>query len=288
MLVVPGFLLSILLFALAPAVLQADLRDGTLHFHWANGISSIRNYLQGIFSGESFHFLAGRTEHSFWEQIGAYFKVSFFYTVIGGVVGLTGGMFLGVYFAISRYRWMRRILELTSILPDFVIVLLLQFLVVYFASVTGVAVFQVASVSTDDPAIALPLISTILIPSNYMIRNVALQMNNAFAEDYITFARARGLGKSYIVFFHALPNVLPFIKADLHKFMGILFGNLFIFEYLYNLNGVTLFVFSNAFDYSGYQYSFVVNGLFTLSALYFIVYALLRAAIFGWEKVIVR
>lgn len=121
-----------------------------------------------------------------------------------------------------------------------------------------------------------------------MIRNVALHMSLTLTEDYISFAKARGLGKTYIIFFHAVPNVLPYLKADLHKFMGILFGNLFIFEYLYNLNGVTLFVFSNAFVSGNYQYDLVVNGIFTLFVLYAIVYALLRFVIYGWEKVVVR
>ncbi|MFC4807690.1 ABC transporter permease subunit [Paenibacillus sp. GCM10023250] len=287
-LIIPGILLFVLFFAMFPAVLTAG-SEGVLQIHLGNGLASIRHYLGGLLSGESFQFIAGSTERSFWDQIGACFTVSFGYTAVGGVAGLTAGMLLGVYLAVSRRaRWMKRFLELTGILPDFVIVLLLQFLVVYIASETGMVVFKVASASTDDPAVALPLISTILIPANYMIRNVALQMNNAFTEDYIGFAKARGLAKPYIVFFHALPNVLPFVKADLHKFMAILFGNLFIFEYLYNLNGVTLMVFSNAFAYGSYQYSLVVNGLLALLALYAVVYALLRAVVYGWEKVIVR
>ncbi|SFI37263.1 peptide/nickel transport system permease protein [Paenibacillus sp. UNC496MF] len=286
-LIVPGILLFVLLFAMFPAVLQGS-QGAALQFHWGDGFAGIRHYFAGFPSGSSFRYLSGKTELSFWAQIGASFSISGFYTVVGGLAGLTGGVLLGVYFAVSRARWMKRLLELTGILPDFVIVILLQFLVVYVASETGMVVFKVASASTDDPAFALPLISTILIPANYMVRNVALQMNNAFTEDYINFAKARGLGKTYIVFFHALPNVLPFIKADLHKFMGILFGNLFIFEYLYNLNGVTLFVFSNAFANEGYQYGLVVNGLLALLALYAVVYALLRAVVYGWEKVIVR
>ncbi|QHW34800.1 ABC transporter permease subunit [Paenibacillus rhizovicinus] len=287
-LLVPGILLFVLLFAMFPAVLQADRFGGGLHWDWMNGWTSMRDYFGGIWNGHAFRYLAGKTELSFWAQIGRSFGITFGYMVIGALIGMTVGILLGVYFAVSRTAWLKRFVELTSVLPDFVIVILLQFLIVFIASETGLVVFQVASSSADDPAIALPLLSTILIPANYMIRNVALHMNHALTEDYISFAKARGLGKTYIVFFHALPNVLPFVKADLHKFMGILFGNLFIFEYLYNLNGVSMLVFSNAFANEGYQYSLVVNGILTLFVIYAIVYAALRLVVFGWEKAVVR
>ncbi|RAP75783.1 ABC transporter permease subunit [Paenibacillus montanisoli] len=283
-----GILLFILVFAMVPAVLQPSPMDGSLQFYWWEGLSRLGSYFDGLANGQSFLYLAGKTEHSFMEQIGSSFAVTFSYVIIGASIGMTIGMLLGVYFAVTRARWLKSLLELLGVLPDFVIVLLLQFLIVIIADETGLVVFQIASFSTDDPAVALPLISSVIIPAIYMIRNVALHMSQALTEDYISFAKARGLGKRYIIFYHALPNVLPFVKADLHKFMGILFGNLFIFEYLYHLNGVTLLVFSNAYAFEGYQYNLVVNGIFTLLLLYAIVFTLLRALIFGWEKVFTR
>ncbi|NBD23150.1 ABC transporter permease subunit [Paenibacillus glycinis] len=286
--IVPGTLLVVLLFAMFPAVLHSDPMDGVLHVDWKNGFSSIRDYVEGFGNGQAFRYLSGSNELSFWSQIGDSFSITLFYMAVGALAGITIGVLLGVYFAVSRAAWLKRILELTSVLPDFVIVLLLQFLIVYLATETGFVFFKVASPTMDDPAIALPLLSTVIIPANYMIRNVALHMNLTLTEDYISFAKARGLGKTYIIFFHAVPNVLPYLKADLHKFMGILFGNLFIFEYLYNLNGVTLLVFSNAFAFGNYQYNLVVNGILTLFVLYAIIFALLRFFIYGWEKVVVR
>lgn len=287
-LLVPGMMLVVLLFAMFPAVIQADQVEGSLHFYWAKGFSNLQDYIEGIWTGESFRYFAGQNELSFWKEIGYSFKVTSFYLVLGAVMGMTVGVLLGVYFAVTRSEWLKRILELTGVLPDFIIVILMQFLIVFIAMKTDLVIAKVASSSADDPAILLPLLSSVIIPANYMIRNVALHMKHTFTEDYISFAKSRGLGKGYIIFCHALPNVLPFIKADLHKFMGILFGNLFIFEYLYNLHGVTSLIFSNAFGLYSYQYSLVVNGILTFSLLYTLVYALLRTIIYGWEKVLVR
>ncbi|WP_193726873.1 ABC transporter permease subunit [Paenibacillus guangzhouensis] len=285
---VPGILLIVLLFATLPAVLQADPFGGAIHFQWSNGFSKIGEYLEGIRTGHSFLYYAGQNELSFWEQIGSSVAVTSFYMILGALMGMTIGVLLGVYFAVTRAEWFKRLLELTGALPDFIIVIVLQFLIVLVAMKTGFVIAKVASFKPDEPAILLPLLSTIIIPANYMIRNVALHMKHTFTEDYIIFAKSRGLRKGYIIFRHALPNVLPFIKADLHKFMGILFGNLFIFEYLYNLHGVTMMVFTNAFGLKNYQYSLVVNGILTFLLLYAIVYLLLRLMILGWEKVLTR
>jgi len=285
---VPGVLFIVLLFAMLPAVFQADPVNGALHFQWMNGFTKIGEYIDGIWTGQSFRYYAGSNELSFWEQIGYGIKVTSFYMVLGAVMGMTVGILLGVYFAVARAEWFKRLLELTGALPDFIIVIVLQFIIVLVAMETGLVIAKVASFNDNEPAILLPLLSTIIIPANYMIRNVALHMKHTFTEDYINFAKSRGLRKGYIIFRHALPNVLPFIKADLHKFMGILFGNLFIFEYLYNLHGVTLLVFTNAFGMNSYQYSLVVNGILTFLLLYAIVYLLLRLMILGWEKVLTR
>ncbi|QHT61417.1 ABC transporter permease subunit [Paenibacillus lycopersici] len=288
-LVLPALVACVLLFALFPALLHAGPAGSGFSLRWSDGLASVREYFAGYANGSSFRYLSGKTELGFWREIGSSAAVTLFYTALGALAGMTLGVSLGICFAVSRRAgWLRSLIALTGFMPDFVIVLLLQLSIVYIASETGFVVFQVASFTSDDPAVALPLLTAILIPANYMIRNVSLQMKQTLTEDYIGFAKARGLGKTYVVFFHALPNVLPYIKADLHKYMGILFGNLFIFEYLYNLHGVTMLVFSNAFAYEGYQYGLVVNGLLTLLAIYAVVYALLRVMLYGWEKVFVR
>ncbi|MCI3922354.1 ABC transporter permease subunit [Paenibacillus sp. TRM 82003] len=283
----PAIIAFVFLLASMPLVLQA--RDETIQFRWGNGLRAIGDYFAGFASGETFRFYTGKNEFSFWEQIGGYFGISFAYVAAGAIVGMTLGILFGIAFARTRGEWLKRVVEITGVLPDFVLIILLQFTVVYIAQRTGIVVFKVANLTSDTPpAVALPLLSMIIIPGLYILRNVALQMRLTLTEDYIGNAKARGLGRLYITFFHALPNVLPFVKADLHKFMGILMGNLFVVEYFYNMRGLTKLLFSDTFGFFGYQYAFVVNGLLSLLVLYGILYALLRFFLYGWEKVFVR
>ncbi|HZG56330.1 ABC transporter permease subunit [Paenibacillus sp.] len=291
LLVLPGIVAFILVLAMMPLVIQTAGPDGgSLALVWKHGVDELKGYVEGFVTGESFRFFSGRNEFSFWEQIGGYFRISFAYIAGGAVVGTTLGILTGIAFAYSRSEWWKRAVEMTGVLPDFVLIILLQFAIVQIAKETGTVLFKVANFSTDEPpAIVLPLVSMIVIPALYMTRNVALQLRLALTEDYIGNAKAKGLSKPYITFFHALPNVFPYIKADLHKFMSILVGNLFIVEYFYNMRGITKLLFADAYmGYYGYQYDLVVNGLATLLVLYGALFALLRLYIFGWEKVFAR
>jgi len=293
----PGMLAVILVLAMLPTVLYttgeaagpAAEGGGSLRFDWNAGLKHVQTYAAGIASGDSFRFFSGTNEYDFREQIGGYVGISFGYLAAGALAGTAIGILLGIAFARAKRDGWTRAIEMVGALPDFIIILFLQFAVVQIAKETGVVVAKIANVSADrSPAVALPLASMIVIPALYMIRNVALHMRLTFAEDYIGTAKAKGLSKSYITFFHALPNVLPFLKADLHKFMSILMGNLFVVEYFYNVRGVTKLLHADAFAPSGYQFALVVNGLFTLMAMYAALYALLRLFILGWEKVFAR
>lgn len=287
-LIVPGIILFVLLFAVMPVFLQTEAGSGSLKLSWQAGIDTFSSYFSGIGNGESFRFYSGRNEFSFWDWIGTYFLTSFYYVAAAGVFGSAIGIFVGIYFSVSKGGWFKSLVDFVGSLPDFVVVLLLQFGIVLIAKETGVVLFEVATLNSDEPAVMLPLIAMIIIPANYMIRNVAMQMNLTLKEDYIGNAKARGLGRAYIIFFHALPNVLPFIKGDLHKLMGIIMGNLFIVEYLFNNNGISMLIFSNAFNGYGYQYDIVVNGLLSFLVLYGVGYAVIRAFIFVLGKVFLR
>lgn len=287
-LIVPGIILFVLLFAVMPVFLQTEQGSGSLQLSWQAGIDTFASYFSGIGNGESFRFYSGENEFSFWKWIGSYFLTSFYYVAAAGICGSAIGIFLGIYFSVTKGGWFKSFVDFVGSLPDFVVVLLLQFGVVLIAKETGVVLFEVATLNSDEPAVMLPLIAMIIIPANYMIRNVAMQMNLTLKEDYIGNAKARGLGRAYIIFFHALPNVLPFIKGDLHKLMGIILGNLFIVEYLFNNNGISMLIFSNAFNNNGYQYDIVVNGLLTFLVLYGVGYAVIRAFIFALGKVFLR
>ncbi|MGN7399745.1 ABC transporter permease subunit [Cytobacillus praedii] len=170
-----------------------------------------------------------------------------------------------------------------GMVPDFLLVLMLQIAVVYVNKNLGVKTFKVASSSIDDPAIFLPILTLIIIPAIYLVRSLSEATSEITAEDYILLAKSKGLSKKYIYFFHVTTNVLPFLKADLHKVLSIMIGNLFIVEYLYNTRGLTSLIFLHSIKF-GYQYNLVIICLLSLFILYLFCYHSLRLLLAAAER----
>ncbi|MEC1895600.1 ABC transporter permease subunit [Cytobacillus firmus] len=126
---------------------------------------------------------------------------------------------------------------------------------------------KVASLSMDDPALFLPIVTLVLIPLIYLIRALNEHTHEVISEDYILTAIGKGLSKPRIYLFHVTTNVLPYLKADLKKITGIMISNLFVVEYLYNTRGVTTMLFQIQVKF-GYQYNLVVLCLISIMLLY--------------------
>lgn len=182
---------------------------------------------------------------------------------------------------------MNSVLGFIGIIPDFILVLLLQLLVTYIYKKTGVKVLKVASFSMDDPAIFLPIFTLTILPLFYLIRTLNDKTYEVLTEDYILTAKAKGLTKRYIYMNHVTSNVLPFLKADLYKIVGISLSNLFIIEYLYNTRGLTEILFEYP-DNFGYQYNLVVITLLSFFVLYIVTLLTIKLFIYLIERTFIN
>ncbi|MFK7695592.1 ABC transporter permease subunit [Paenibacillus sp. HJGM_3] len=278
------------LLAAMPVLLRADARG--LRLEWSAAVEAIGRYIRGLGTGESFLFRTGSTEHAFWEEIGGYAWTSFSYAAAAAILGLAIGITAGLALARTRRAWLKLAVELLSLVPDFLVIVWLQFIVVLIYKKTGVLLAKVGSTSSDDPAFLLPLVSMTLIPILYMMRSVAVHAYQVLGEDYVLHAKAKGLPKLYTYVHHVLPNALPFIKAEVHKIAAIIVGNLFIMEYLFNLRGITKLLLSSGYAssrwqagvLSGYQLPLTANCLAAFMLLYACLYGLMRGCIWLLER----
>lgn len=67
-------------------------------------------------------------------------------------------------------------------IPDFLLVLMLQIAVVYVNKSLGIKTFKVASSSIDNPAIFLPIFTLIIIPIIYLVRSLTEKTSEIAAE----------------------------------------------------------------------------------------------------------
>ncbi|WP_197479994.1 ABC transporter permease subunit [Paenibacillus swuensis] len=276
------------LFASFPILLQA--KEGQLSLQWEEAYLQIQHYFSGLSDGSSFRFYTGRTEHSLAEQLGSYWWPSFFYVSIAALGSLSLGLLLAL--SLYKYRKVRNTLDMLVIIPDFVIMIMLQLFVVLFYKSTGILLARIATFMSDEPAVALPLLSMVLVPTFYVLRNLSVHIDDALTADYIRTVKAKGFSRGYILLKHMLPNVIPYLKADLPKFLGIIMSNLFIVEYFYNVHGITKLMLSSGFErvevssgvLSGYQFPLVLNALLVFMILYGIVLWMSRLFLYALEK----
>ncbi|MED3571529.1 ABC transporter permease subunit [Cytobacillus praedii] len=272
-----------LLLILAALPLSLFNKDEKVSFDIAGMAAVIKEFLMGLFSGDAWYYSQGGRTRLILNDLVSYFLSSYLYLIVSAIIVIAISIFLGIFLWKKSNRWINASIGFLGMVPDFLLVLMLQIAVVYVNKNLGVKTFKVASSSIDDPAIFLPILTLIIIPAIYLVRSLSEATSEITAEDYILLAKSKGLSKKYIYFFHVTTNVLPFLKADLHKVLSIMIGNLFIVEYLYNTRGLTSLIFLHSIKF-GYQYNLVIICLLSLFILYLFCYHSLRLLLAAAER----
>jgi peptide/nickel transport system permease protein len=181
---------------------------------------------------------------------------------VSGLFAMVMGISLGVFTAIRRDGWLSNMIMAVSLigvsLPTFLIGILLIYLfsveLNMLPSFGRGEVTQIGGWSTGFLtksgllALILPSITLGLYQMTLIMRLVRSEMLEVLRQDYIRFARARGLSRSAVNFRHALKNTLvPVITV-----MGLQIGSIIAFaiitETVFQWPGVGL-LFINAIQF---------------------------------------
>jgi peptide/nickel transport system permease protein len=277
----------LLLFILAALPLGFFTKGNQVTFETNVIVNTIWDFIKGLFQGDSWYYSQGDRTRNIVSDLVSYFMSSYFYLTVSAIIVLIISIILGIFIWKKSDKWINASLGFIGMIPDFMLVLIIQLTVVYINQSTGVRILKIASTSINDPAIVLPIFTLTIIPIFYLVRSLSEITSEVSAEDYILTAKSKGLGKVHIYLYHVTSNVLPYLKADLHKVLGIMIGNLFIIEYLYNTRGVTALLFQLQIM-SGYQFNLTVICIFSLVILYFACYYTLMLFIVAIERCIFK
>lgn len=160
------------------------------------------------------------------------------------VLALTLGTLLGVVGALWRRHAFASgaIVAATTVLAS-----VPAFFVAYFLQI-AVIMLGASSDSRErllpvfgfgyDSHLVLPLLSISLPAITYTAQLTALRTMEVLDADFITAARAKGLGTSWILFVHVLPHVRPVLLEALGSGLRVSVASLPIVEYLFLWRGV--------------------------------------------------
>jgi peptide/nickel transport system permease protein len=127
--------------------------------------------------------------------------------------------------------------DLLEALPDLFFVFLIQLTVVWVYKKTGWLAANPFT-SSREPSFLLPLITLSVVPAIYLFRMQLLLSDTQLEKDYITFARSKGIRKSNIIVHHLIKNTVSELSIHLPFIMLILFSQMVVLEYLFNMNGI--------------------------------------------------
>lgn len=249
-----------------------------------NIVASTLFLLEEMAGGSLGHYYVGETKRSIAEDIVPFaqntFRLLFASTLIAVAASLLFGLFLQRFRPIRR---LQKLLALTTVVPDFILIMLSVLAAISFYKWTNIRIITLSPTS-DAPNEWFPIMLLAIGPTIFLWKVVSMKYVQIGGEDYIKTALAKGMGVWHVLIHHVYKNIKPTLIADLKKTIAIAVTNLFIVEYLLNVVGVTRFIFSKS---AGYQFAPSVMGLLCIIVLSLLVYSLIRLILYLFERAVV-
>lgn len=198
------------------------------------------NWFSGIFEGDlgrSF-----RTSELVTNMVLARIGLTIWLNVIGLVLALLVGLPLGIIAALNRGGRLDRFVVGVSIFgsssPAFFVAIF--FLWLFAQNLGWFPLYGAGGPGVLDRAwhIVLPGIVMAVAPMGLLMKVTRASMLNQIDQDYLSFARARGLRESRVIFVYGVRNALiPILTAAGLVFVGLLTGTVFV-EAVFGLPGL--------------------------------------------------
>ncbi|MCK6259055.1 ABC transporter permease subunit [Fictibacillus sp. KIGAM418] len=140
------------------------------------------------------------------------------------------------------YKASNAVLFVFESLPDVLIAVLVQFLIIWFYKKTNILLFNIASWGNEQPY-TLPILCLSVLPIILSLRILLFHMEEEWEEPYIENAKSKGLTRLYILLHHVLPNTLVHFFHQSKMILWFMLSNLLVIEILFNIYGITNFVY---------------------------------------------
>ncbi len=140
-------------------------------------------------------------------------------------------------------RFVYGLITLFESLPDLLIVISLQLIIVYIFQKTGWLISNV-TVVYDDKVYLLPILALSALPTIQLFKITFLLLNEERVKPYVTVVKAMGIGDYYILIRHVFRNVLFNLFLYFKTIFVFMLSNLFILEYVFNIHGLMMIMLS--------------------------------------------
>lgn len=246
-----------------------------------------KQLIRGIVEGTTFDYMAKRTPYSMTETLPSYFSLSFRFILPSALISLLLGTVAGIGLSFRTGPVIEGLLSFFHALPDFLLAVFLQLFSITFYQTFGVRFARLAWQHAESPAYLLPVLTMTVTATVFVIRTVEGYARQVQGQEYMLYARSRGLPDRHLIGRHLLVPVLHFLQSDLERLLVLLMANLFIIERIFAIPGLTAFLFHYAFDLDILHYPVLAQvnvafwGFLAIIVMYRIIHTLLRLLLGG-------
>ncbi|MBB6453903.1 peptide/nickel transport system permease protein [Salirhabdus euzebyi] len=174
--------------------------------------------------------------------------------------------FLANFLPRIMYSFLKKILDFLESIPEVVIALLLQLLVIYIYKATGTRVFGIAALGSEQKIYLAPIITLAILPMISLFKILLLMIEEEMLKDYVEFAKSKGLREKSIILFHVIKNITPSAFYHSKVIVWALLSSLFIIEYIFNIQALTHYI---TLDFQPMTIAFGLIMLFTPFFLFY-------------------
>ncbi len=154
-------------------------------------------------------------------------------------------LMLVIYY--SAGKWLKGTIKsfsfLVSSLPDIFIISALQIFVIWFFKQSGILLIDVASAG-ENQVILFPAVTLSILPAFFFLGLMVSFIKEEEGLPYVELARGKGLTKYKLLFIHIIRNILISLTYHSKQIVWMMLSYLLILEYLFNVFGVTAFLFT--------------------------------------------
>lgn len=134
-----------------------------------------------------------------------------------------------------------RIASLLESLPDLFIIMVIQFVVIFYYKQTGHLLFPIAGTG-NNKAYFLPICALALIPTFMIFKIILYLANEEMEKQYVMLAKSKGFNMTTIFFRHILRNLMPSLFTHSKSIVLFLLSSMVIFELIFNIYGIITYI----------------------------------------------
>lgn len=143
---------------------------------------------------------------------------------------------------VSIQKWFKRVAFLTESFPDVFVLALVQIGVIWFYKKTDLLLMDVAAF---ERIYTMPILILSILPILLLYRIMLHVLEEEVEKPYVELARTKGIEPTKIFLVHVFRNTILSIYFHSRSIVWFALSNLFIMEYVFNLNGLIRFMYEH-------------------------------------------